>query len=428
MGHVWRGKRLTMTDSKLNVLIAPAHYLLDAYGGSECGWSYTVVRRLSEHPGLRLYAVYGTTNARELGNIEGFPVLTPGICLSTLTRARFVQRVFQTARDILRDTKIDVIHHMLPFGYGQTFNPLPLLNITKDIPFVIGPLQAPLEIRDRNERFCIDTDARRIHIAVSPLRQTGRDVLWRLAAPLLGHLSHRTLAAADAAICPSQLAKEVYSRHVDPHRIHVVLPGVDIDTFGYAERRDRDGVEILVVSHMIERKRIGLVIEAFSHIVKEHRAARLRIVGDGPEMDSLVSQVERLSLRDSVTFEGFVTYAELRRYYQRADIFCTMSRAESAFPPAILEAMATGLPVVSAVNQASRYTLENGVTGFLIPRAGEVAALRERLAMLISSQELRTEIGRRARKTIEEKHDWDIVAGRYAEIYRDVTNGKQTSS
>src|SRR5690242_15997421 len=128
----------------MNVLLAPAHYRLDGVSGaSEFGVAYHIVDALAAHPDVKLFVLTGSAASRQpfppnvrVVRLDRTPVtdLTPAYQLG------FVLRYYAAARRILSQHRIDLIHHMLPFGFTSTFNLLPLLGHTRTMPFVVGPL------------------------------------------------------------------------------------------------------------------------------------------------------------------------------------------------------------------------------------------------------------------------------------------------
>ena len=401
---------------KINVLFAPAHYLVDESAGSEFAWAYNIVRFLSRDPRLSLRVIGGTINAQGLSSsAELFPLYRSAVRLTLSARLLFVYRVFCTAKTILNHSPVDIIHHILPFGYGQTFNLLPLLGRTRSIPFVVGPLQAPLQVPDSESMILVqDSGFRRLPLTSAAAG--AQEAVLRLASPLLGVLSHKTLQAADAVICCSKAARKLYSPSVDARKVQVIPPGIDLDAFRYVERPKKKDLEIVTACHLVKRKRVDLLIDAVAGLLPRYPTLRLRIIGDGPEMRTLVSQVNRMALQGNVILEGFVPNHELEGYYQRADLYCTLSLAES-FGQSLVEAMATGLPVISFANEGAREIIENGVNGYLIEPGDELGALLECCEGLLADRELRVQLGRQARCTVEARYDWRVLAGRYVAIY-----------
>lgn len=153
--------------------------------------------------------------------------------------------------------------------------------------------------------------------------------------------------AADAVVAPSVFAAESVVRRyaVDEARMHVVPEPFDLDTWrAQLPRRERSGHRVLCVAHLYPRKRVADLLDAWPMVLAAHPGARLDIVGAGPELRTLERQSRELA---GCYMHGFAGGAALLEFYARADCFCLPS-AQETFGYAVVEAMASGLPVVVA--------------------------------------------------------------------------------
>ncbi|HEY4869795.1 MAG TPA: glycosyltransferase family 4 protein [Candidatus Dormibacteraeota bacterium] len=152
---------------------------------------------------------------------------------------------------------------------------------------------------------------------------------------------------ANAVVAPSQFAAAAVARRysVDSARIHVVPEPFDAAVWRAAlPVRERAGNRVLCVAHLYARKRIADLIRAWPVVVSERPDARIDIAGDGPEMRRLAHLARGLP---GLFLHGHVEPAALPELYARADVFCLPS-AQETFGYAVVEAMASGLPVVYA--------------------------------------------------------------------------------
>lgn len=136
-------------------------------------------------------------------------------------------------------------------------------------------------------------------------------------------------------------------------RLHVMRNGVDLDRFEVldaAAMRSELGIQgapvVLTVGNLQEHKGQRLVLEAFGQLRQQHPAARLLIVGEGPDRGHLERQIASAGLQGCVTLAGVVPNAELARWYSAADVLVLASSREG-WPNVLLEAMACGTPVVA---------------------------------------------------------------------------------
>jgi glycosyltransferase involved in cell wall biosynthesis len=173
---------------------------------------------------------------------------------------------------------------------------------------------------------------------------------------------------------------------------------------------------LLFIGGICARKDVGMLIDAMPAVRRTHAAARLMIVGPDLEKDYAESLRRRAASlgEGGVWFTGFLE--DPVAAYAAADVFVFASRDEG-FGNVLIEAMAAGLPVVARhlPGVTDSFIVDNK-NGFLFSNVSDYCAVLDRL---IGDARLCGDIGRVARMTAAE-HDIDIVAGRYADIYREV--------
>src|SRR5579862_7532330 len=159
--------------------------------------------------------------------------------------------------------------------------------------------------------------------------------------------ARRILLRNSAVIVPSRqlerLALEVW--RLKPRNVHYIPNGIDCERFTIREPQERhdDRPTIGTVAALREEKNLVRLLDAF-HLVREHRACRLVICGDGPEREKLAAHAARLGIANDVTFTGHQENVE--KAYAGFDIF-TLSSDTEQMPTSIIEAMAAGLPIAS---------------------------------------------------------------------------------
>lgn len=177
----------------------------------------------------------------------------------------------------------------------------------------------------------------------------GSDLYSNLVRPAWEREVRRTLAAARTVICvSSSLARDVIALgEVEPDRVRVVPNTYDETRFRYVERPPGTGRTVRFVStgSLVPVKGHDILIEAFAQAVRRGLDATLDIVGEGPERVRLERMIAERGLRERVRLLGRLTGDALIRALEQADAFVLASRREG-FGVAIIEAMATGLPVV----------------------------------------------------------------------------------
>jgi len=223
------------------------------------------------------------------------------------------------------------------------------------------------------------------------------------------HLERLNLEAADHVLTTSRYSKhrimELYG--LPASKISIVPEGIDLAEWSRrlkkAPKRRKKEITILCVAKQFPRKRISLLLEAV-HRLKSAYPLKLRIIGDGPEHESIKKKAKELGLQEAIA--GAVP-GSLASEYAKADLFCLPS-VQEGFGIVFLEAMAAGLPVVAARSAAIPEVVKNGRTGLLV-QANDVSDLAKKLEKLILSPSLRRRFSQNARKEVK-RYDWPIVA------------------
>ena len=221
----------------------------------------------------------------------------------------------------------------------------------------------------------------------------------------------------DQILAVSETARRCVERYF-PGPLEIVPNGVDHGRFrtGLArlERYDDDVPNILFVGRFDPRKGIPDLMQACAMLAREGLPFRLILVGDG----QLRGQVERLAggaLAGRVHFEGRVGHERLPRFYASADIFCSPARDGESFGLVLLEAMASGVPIVATDLAGYRTVLTSGKEGLMAPPR-DPAALAAALRRLLTDPALRDSMGARG---IETAHSfgWERIVDRLETIY-----------
>lgn len=167
-------------------------------------------------------------------------------------------------------------------------------------------------------------------------------------------------------------------------RIIVVPNSVDTDFFRpAADKKEKEKLKkqfdfsknvLVYMGRISYEKSIDVVMRAMLIIVGKSPEASFVIIGGGPERKKLEILTKRLGLENKVRFMGFLYGRELAQALQASDVFVTASKSEN-FPLSVIEAMASGLPVVAAFALGLPEIVEDGRSGFLVPpdNTGEIA-------------------------------------------------------
>ncbi len=199
----------------------------------------------------------------------------------------------------------------------------------------------------------------------------------------------------------------------DQAKIRVIYHGVDIDRFGAraVAPGECDGRVplILSVGRLVPKKGFRDLIAACRMLRAEGIRFRCLIVGEGPLRASLQAAIERQGLADYVVLKGAMTHADLIALYNKADVFALSPRIvengdRDGIPNVIVEAMASGVPVVSTWVSGIPELVQNYVTGLLVPSASP-PALAAALRRLLGDVSYRSRLADNARARIEQDFD-----------------------
>ncbi len=168
-----------------------------------------------------------------------------------------------------------------------------------------------------------------------------------------------------------------------------------------------------MVACLREEKRIDVLINAAPQILARFPDAHFLIAGDGTCRESLVALAGQLGITDRVTFLGHRD--DVPAVLAQADMFVLPSRSE-ALPNSVIEAMASGLPVVASRVGGIPELVDDGKTGYLVP-PGDPNALADALARLLEDPRRSAELGRAGRIKIEQNYSFDRMVEQMETLY-----------
>ena len=216
--------------------------------------------------------------------------------------------------------------------------------------------------------------------------------------------------------------KIVQFYNVDGTKIRVVPNGVDLEKFKPREKseivkhriRADNKQRVLFVGRLVPRKGLSFLIEAAAQVVKENKETEFIVAGDGPLKNHLIAFSRKQGVFDNFVFLGNVPDETLPALYRRTDVFALPSTQEGQ-GLALLEAQATGKPVVAFNVGAISESVLNRKTGLLVrPDADELA---DAILNLLSNESLRKRMGHYGREFVSENFSWDICAKKMFQVY-----------
>jgi glycosyltransferase involved in cell wall biosynthesis len=224
-----------------------------------------------------------------------------------------------------------------------------------------------------------------------------------------------TLRDVDAVVVPSRFLREVFLEHGIEAQI---IPNVvDVATFHPESRSSpvAHAPHIVVTRNLEHIYGIDLVIRAAALLRQTFPGARLSIAGSGPERDRLVRLVRDLGLVDVVRFTGSLTVPDVAALYRTADLVVSPSRADNT-PNSLLEALASGVPVVCTDVGGVRYLVEHRRTAWFVPSESPPALARG-IATVLGDATLRESL-KRDGLTLARSFAWSEVKSQWLGLYR----------
>jgi L-malate glycosyltransferase len=260
--------------------------------------------------------------------------------------------------------------------------------------FVLAPLPAWVTARLQGKKALINYRSGEAH---DHLRR------WRSAS--------RILRRVDRVIVPSGYLVDVFKEF--GVRAQAVSNIVDLDEFHYRLRHPLRA-RLLCPRGFYPYYSVDRVVRAFAQVQKHLPAAQLCLLGEGPLKSQIVEMVEDLGL-SGVEFAGVVSRKMIGHFYDRSDIFINASWLDNA-PVSILEAFASGMPVVTTAPEGIRYIVEHERTGLLCD-PGDWQALAENVARLMRDPDLASRLARHAFEE-SERYRWQAVRAQWLDVYR----------
>jgi glycosyltransferase involved in cell wall biosynthesis len=226
-----------------------------------------------------------------------------------------------------------------------------------------------------------------------------------------GALVHPWLRLVDEIVVPSVYLRNVFARH--GYRTRVIPNVVDTSRFRYRERSPLRP-HLLSTRNLETYYRVDNTLEAFALLKARYPKATLTIAGYGSEEGRLRRLAASLG-RDGICFVGRVSPEDIPGLYGEADIFVNSSVVDNQ-PITVLEAFASGLPVVSTGTGDISAMVRDGETGLIVPPK-DPAAMAKAVTSLLENQDRAVRMARHAREEIEQQYTWPRVCEEWATVY-----------
>ena len=231
--------------------------------------------------------------------------------------------------------------------------------------------------------------------------------------------------------CSDDLGRRAVALGADPSRVEVVPYGVDVGRFRpepgtrsaiRAQLGLADGVPLLFAAgRLVRKKGFEYLIDAMPAITGRSRAV-LAIGGEGDLAGELEARATRAGARDAIRFLGNLSQDDVARYFAAADAIVVPSVRDEAgnvdgLPNVVLEALASGTPLVTTPAGGIGAVVEHGATALVVPER-DSSAIADAVTRVLADPELRKSLGRSARSLAASRFGWSVTAERFEGAYR----------
>lgn len=222
----------------------------------------------------------------------------------------------------------------------------------------------------------------------------------------------------------NNMKKELIKLGCPENKIVVQHLGVDLNKFKFTPRMlPEDGnIIILIAGSFREKKGIPYAIESFAKVKQNHPDIQLRILGDGSLRNQIETLIKELNIQKSVILLGYQSHEVFMNEIQNAHLFMLPSitaqngDTEGGAPVSIIEAQATGLPVISSYHADIPEVVVDGKSALLAPER-DVEILAKHLEYLVEHPDVWGRMGRTGREHVEKEYDVMAQVGKLEIIY-----------
>jgi UDP-glucose:(heptosyl)LPS alpha-1,3-glucosyltransferase len=231
-------------------------------------------------------------------------------------------------------------------------------------------------------------------------------------------------------IAVSNLTRDIFLQeyNIDPQRVTVIHPGVDLNDYATADKRlIRGDIRkeygfrseepiILFASMNFEIKGLDAIMLSLAKLKARQHSFKLLIAGKG-NLRKYTQMAREANIADEVVFTGMLSKEKLIRLYLAGDMYIMLSKFDT-FGMVVLEAMAAGLPVIISSNVGAKDLVQEGENGFIISDTSDADYIAAKIALLLD-ENIRRQMAEAAYQTAAQ-NTWDDVTKKYAAIYENL--------
>ena len=300
-----------------------------------------------------------TTTDKDVNRYEDWQIIRiPSIPFFAFKDRRVAYRGFSKALEIAKQYQLDIIHTQTEFSLG-------LLGV-----WVAKELKIPV-VHTYHTQY------------EDYVRYIANGMLIRPS--MVKYIVRGFLNDLDGVICPSEIVYDLLTRYKVTTEKRVIPTGIDLAKFERPEitsdhianlRKKLNIAEnetmLLSLSRVSYEKNIQAIIAALPEVLKETPTVKLVVAGDGPYLDDLKAQAEKLGIAESIVFTGMIAPNETALYYKAANFFISASTSETQ-GLTYLESIASGTPIIAHGNPYLDNVVTDKMFGMLYYNEGDLA-------------------------------------------------------
>lgn len=366
------------SNKKKNILIFFWYYLPP--GGAEL-FVEEITKRLSQKYNFEIIAARGTTDLPKEEQMGTALIHRVGIGSFFFDKFLFPFYSIKKAYEIKKEKEISLIHGVIanPAGLAAM-----LFHSLTKIPFLLTEQSGNLEQKVKN------------------------------LGPITFAIYKSIYQAADFIhAITGFLKKTISALGVNEEKIKVIPNGVNLSEFG--QRVERKEHRIICVARLEKYKGIDYLIDAMPEILKSFPRTKLILIGDGSEQKSLATKAKALTIEDRIEFRGDIVHKQIPEELAQSHVFVLPSLEEGQ-GLVVLEAQATGIPVIATNVGGIPDFIKNGETGILI-KPKDQRAIAQNVIKVFSDSNFSKRLAENAQRYLE-KYEWNNIAQKIDQIYQ----------
>ena len=343
--------------------------------------------------------------------------------------------MFQDDRDDFSDPELEV--KIIPYKARSTLKYLPIplhpikfkkyvIEQLKDFDIILGCDPTAYDQGILAAYACRKTGKPLVCDASITLMNQGQSLSWKLRRQMAHYALKRVNLIWLTSFKAAERFRDLGFNDKDIHGKFAILGHpVDLKEFYPADAdSEKDGLTVLCVARLVLEKGIHYVVEAIAPLLKKNKRIKLKIVGEGPAKVFLRRIVKDNAVQNYVEFVGSLRHKELPKIYRTADVFIghpiSTSAWEEYFGLVNIEAMASGLPIISTRCGSLSYVIREEGVGLLVEER-DIVGIRKALEELLFDKEKRVKMGLKAREYVEKCYSLPVIAENYKKHLENLT-------